>query len=296
MSRQAGGRAAGGGGIGGPWSRRDQDRDRPAPDPYPRSPSCAARSATWTAPATPSARSAGATRCRRGDRRLHQRRQVQSCSTASPVPACWSRTRCSPPSTRRRAALETPTAGYVHAHRHRRVRPAPAAPSSSRRSARRWRRSVEADLLLHVVDGVGPDPRGQVAAVREVLADIGAGDVAEARRSTTPWRPRSRRSAASRATGSGDGAGRRARHGVGGAPARPGGHRDRQVAGLPRPAAAAQRHRASSRWWWRRRRSRCSGSWSSATCRRSSRRWRRCWAPARVRDPQGPAQLRVPTG
>ena len=39
--------------------------------------------------------------------------------------------------------------------------------------------SVEADLLLHVVDGSDPDPFGQVAAVREVLADIGASDVAE---------------------------------------------------------------------------------------------------------------------
>ncbi|HEX7397815.1 MAG TPA: GTPase HflX, partial [Propionibacteriaceae bacterium] len=39
--------------------------------------------------------------------------------------------------------------------------------------------SAEADLLIHVVDGSDPDPFGQVAAVREVLADIGAGDVAE---------------------------------------------------------------------------------------------------------------------
>jgi GTP-binding protein HflX len=39
--------------------------------------------------------------------------------------------------------------------------------------------SVEADLLLHIVDGADPDPFGQVAAVREVLSDIGAGDVAE---------------------------------------------------------------------------------------------------------------------
>jgi GTPase len=39
--------------------------------------------------------------------------------------------------------------------------------------------SVEADLLLHVVDASDPDPFGQVAAVREVLTDIGAGDVAE---------------------------------------------------------------------------------------------------------------------
>jgi GTP-binding protein HflX len=39
--------------------------------------------------------------------------------------------------------------------------------------------SVEADLLVHVVDGSDPDPFGQVAAVREVLTDIGASDVAE---------------------------------------------------------------------------------------------------------------------
>lgn len=36
--------------------------------------------------------------------------------------------------------------------------------------------SVEADLLVHVVDGADADPLGQVAAVRSVLAQIGAGD------------------------------------------------------------------------------------------------------------------------
>lgn len=39
--------------------------------------------------------------------------------------------------------------------------------------------SVEADLLLHVVDASDPDPEGQIRAVREVLRDIGAGDVPE---------------------------------------------------------------------------------------------------------------------
>ena len=39
--------------------------------------------------------------------------------------------------------------------------------------------SVMADLLLHIVDGSDPDPDGQVRAVREVLAEIGAGNVAE---------------------------------------------------------------------------------------------------------------------
>ncbi|GAB3992094.1 GTPase HflX [Nocardioides marmoraquaticus] len=38
---------------------------------------------------------------------------------------------------------------------------------------------AEADLLLHVVDGSHPDPEGQLAAVREVLAEIGAQDVPE---------------------------------------------------------------------------------------------------------------------
>ncbi len=39
--------------------------------------------------------------------------------------------------------------------------------------------SVRADLLLHVVDGSDPDPFGQVSAVRTVLAEIGASGVAE---------------------------------------------------------------------------------------------------------------------
>ena len=38
---------------------------------------------------------------------------------------------------------------------------------------------VDADLVLHVVDGSDPDPEGQITAVRGVLADIGAGDVPE---------------------------------------------------------------------------------------------------------------------
>ena len=35
---------------------------------------------------------------------------------------------------------------------------------------------AEADLLLHVVDGTDPDPAGQIAAVREVLLEIGAAE------------------------------------------------------------------------------------------------------------------------
>ena len=36
-----------------------------------------------------------------------------------------------------------------------------------------------ADLILHVVDGAHPDPESQLAAVRAVFADLGAGDIPE---------------------------------------------------------------------------------------------------------------------
>lgn len=38
---------------------------------------------------------------------------------------------------------------------------------------------ADADLLLHVVDGAHPDPEGQISAVRAVLADVDAADVKE---------------------------------------------------------------------------------------------------------------------
>jgi GTPase len=38
---------------------------------------------------------------------------------------------------------------------------------------------VESDLVLHVVDGAHPDPEGQITAVREVFAEIGADHVPE---------------------------------------------------------------------------------------------------------------------
>ncbi|WP_026240128.1 GTPase HflX [Parafrankia discariae] len=38
---------------------------------------------------------------------------------------------------------------------------------------------VDADLVLHVVDGSAPDPMGQISAVREVLAEIDAAGVPE---------------------------------------------------------------------------------------------------------------------
>jgi len=39
--------------------------------------------------------------------------------------------------------------------------------------------AADADLLVHVVDGSGPDPEGHMDAVRAVLGEIGAGEVPE---------------------------------------------------------------------------------------------------------------------
>ena len=38
---------------------------------------------------------------------------------------------------------------------------------------------IDADLLVHVVDGAGPDPEGNIEVVRTVLTEIGAGQVPE---------------------------------------------------------------------------------------------------------------------
>ena len=58
---------------------------------------------------------------------------------------------------------ETADGRRLHARRHRRLRPRTCRTSWSRRSARRWRRSADADLVLHVVDGSHPDPEGQIS-------------------------------------------------------------------------------------------------------------------------------------
>jgi GTP-binding protein HflX len=36
-----------------------------------------------------------------------------------------------------------------------------------------------ADLIVHVVDGSDPDPRGQITAVRQVINELGGGDIPE---------------------------------------------------------------------------------------------------------------------
>ena len=140
LSRQAGGRVAGGGGIGtrGPGETKiETDRRR-----------------IRTRISKLRGEIAGfkiGREVQRGQRRrnavpsvviagLHQRGQVQPAQRADRRRACWSRTRCSPPSTRRSAQGQDAERPAVHADRHRRVRPAPAAPAGGRRSGPPWRR------------------------------------------------------------------------------------------------------------------------------------------------------------
>ena len=69
-----------------------------------------------------------------------------------------------------------------------------------------------------------------------------------------------------------DGRGGAAGHRDRRAPGRAGGHRHREVAGLPGPGDPARGEPRAARSWWPRPRSRCSASWSTATCRAWSRR------------------------
>jgi GTPase len=79
------------------------------------------------------------------------------------------------PTTRRAAATDgrvytlTDTVGFVRHLPHDLVE---AFASTLEESA-------QADLLVHVVDGSDPDPVGQISAVRAVLADIGAAEIPE---------------------------------------------------------------------------------------------------------------------
>ena len=160
LSRQAGGRVgADGGGIGGRGpgeTKIETDRRRirtriaklrreiKAMQGHPRDDAPGALRATtsrrWRSPATPTPAS-------------------PPCSTASPAPACWWRTRCSPPSTRPpggraprdgRVYTLSDTVGFVRHLPHQLVE---AFRSTLEEVA-------DADLILHVVDGSHPDPGG----------------------------------------------------------------------------------------------------------------------------------------
>jgi GTP-binding protein HflX len=79
------------------------------------------------------------------------------------------------PTTRRAAAVDgrvytlTDTVGFVRHLPHDLVEA----------FASTLEESTEADLLVHVVDGSDPDPVGQIDAVRAVLGDIGAAEIPE---------------------------------------------------------------------------------------------------------------------
>ena len=67
------------------------------------------------------------------------------------------------------AVLLTDTVGFVRKLPHQLV--------ESFKSTLRV--AAEADLLVHVVDGSAPDPQAHIDAVRDVLGEIGAGEVPE---------------------------------------------------------------------------------------------------------------------
>ena len=103
------------------------------------------------------------------------------CSTSSPTPASRPRTGSSSRSTRApgssqlpggETVLVTDTVGFVRKLPHELVE-----------AFRSTLDSVHlADLIVHVVDGTAANAEGQMAAVREVLEEIGAADCARARR------------------------------------------------------------------------------------------------------------------
>ncbi len=112
------------------------------------------------------------------DRRLHQRRQV-----LAPQPAHRRR------GARRGLAVRDPRPHHpshddlrrpgLHDERHRRASCGTCRTSSIEAFRSTLEEVADSDLILHVVDGSHPDPEGQITAVREVLAEIGADQVPE---------------------------------------------------------------------------------------------------------------------
>ena len=144
----------------------------------PRSPSCAASSRRCAAPATPSAPSAGATTIpsvaiagytNAGKSSLLNRLTDAGVLVEDALFATLD------PTTRRTTTADgrvytmSDTVGFVRHLPHQLVE---AFRSTLEEVA-------DADLILHVVDGSHADPEGQLAAVREVFAEIGADEVPE---------------------------------------------------------------------------------------------------------------------
>ena len=179
MSRQAGGgRRLGVRRRGHPRPRRDEDRDRPPADPHQDGQAAPRDHRDEDGPRHQAAGARAATRCRRWPSPATPTPASRRCSTGSPAPACWSRTRCSRPWTRRCAGPRPRTAAtYTLADTVGFVRHLPHQLVEAFRST--LEEVADADLILHVVDGSDADPEAQLAAVRAVLADVDAQDVPE---------------------------------------------------------------------------------------------------------------------
>ena len=177
LSRQAGGRVAGGGGIGtrGPGETKietDRRRIRVAGEQAaPRDRRHGHRAGHAAVQPRPQRRP------QRGDRRLHQRRQVQPAQplTGAGVLVENALFATLDPTVRRAESPDgreytlTDTVGFVRHLPHQLV--------DAFRST--LEEVAAADLLLHVVDGADPDPLGQIEAVRVVLGEIDAAAVPE---------------------------------------------------------------------------------------------------------------------
>ncbi len=153
-----------------PWPGRDAARGRPPAHraPHPQARGRPARDRP--PPRDPAQGAAPGPARQRSPSSATRTPASRRCSTGSPTPACWSRTASSPPSTPPPAGSSCPAARPC-------CSPTPSGSSascptsSSRRSGRRSTVAVDADLLVHVVDAVGPRPRvARCDAVRDVLA------------------------------------------------------------------------------------------------------------------------------
>ena len=177
LSRQVGGRASGGAGIGGRGPGRDQNRDRPAADLEPDRAAAGVPAGDGYAPGNQAGRAAAEPHSLGSHRRIHERRQIRLLNrlTGAGVLVEDALFATLDPTTRRAETGRQPdlsltdTVGFVRHLPHDLVEA----------FASTLEESTNADLLVHVVDGSDADPQGQIAAVRAVLADIGAADVPE---------------------------------------------------------------------------------------------------------------------
>ncbi len=172
MSRQAGGRAGGsGGGVGlrGPGETKIETDRRRIRERMAK----LRRDIKGMKQVRDTQRSRRVTQRRSvdRDRRLHQRGQVQSAQRADRRRGAGARTRCSPPWNPPPAAANSATvATFVLTDTVGFVRHLPTQLVEAFRST--LEEVVDADLLVHVVDGSDADPLAQINAVRQVINEV----------------------------------------------------------------------------------------------------------------------------